>query len=94
MTTADTHRTSRLGEVGRRAENVLAYAGAAQALFAGVMESLVRAGLRLGEGDAQTGIPWVNLAVLLVCVLPKTVGRRTGGTVWRAIAERFGGPKP
>ena len=79
---------------GRRAENVLAYAGAAQAVFAGVLESLVRAGFRLGAGDAVSGVPWVNLAILGVCVLPKTVGRATAGRVWDAIAGRFGGPKP
>lgn len=83
-------RAERRIDGGRRAENTLAYAGAGQALFAGLMESLVRAGVRLGDGPAEAGIPWVNLAILVICVMPKTVGRATAGRAIDAVSSRFG----
>jgi hypothetical protein len=86
-----TCRTERRIEGGRRSENWLAYAGAGQAIFAGIMESLVRAGVKLGDGPVEHGIPWINLTILVICVLPKTVGRHTAGTAIAAIANRFGG---
>ena len=71
---------------GRRAENVLAYAGAAPAAFLGVLEALSHYGL-IGEGPAEVaslgdvvvGLPWFNIIVLVVCVAPKTLGRATVG---------------
>lgn len=85
-------RNERRVDGGRRAENVLAYAGAGQAIFAGILEALVRAGMRLGDGPVEHGVPWVNLSIMLICVAPKTAGRAQVGKIVDAfIAARSGG---
>lgn len=62
---------------GRRAENILAYIGAGQAAFVGVLEGLTHYGL-LGTCKVD-GFPWFNIVALIVCVAPKTLGRATVG---------------
>lgn len=78
---------------GRRAENTLAYIGAAQALLAGTLESLAHAGVRFGSCPPipehwWSHVPWFNVTILLVCVLPKTIGRMSAGKVWEALANK------
>lgn len=80
----------------RHAETWLAYMGAFQALVAGLLESLAHAGIKLGTCPITSEhwwahVPWFNLVVLLVCVLPKTLGRMAAGKVWETLASRFGG---
>lgn len=58
-----------------------------------VAESLARVGFRLGTSDPITGIPWVTLAMVGLCIGPKMIGRATMGTVWTSIAAKFGGGK-
>lgn len=77
-------------DAGRRSENWALYVGTAQAVFAGVTEALVRAGMRFGTGEVDTGMPWVNLTILFVLVLPKTVGRLQAAKVIDAITSRNG----
>lgn len=86
-----THETA-----GRRVENVLAYLGASQAVLAAGLEALTHAGVRLGSCPEPAGswwshVPWFNLAVLFVCVLPKTLGRVTAGKVWETLASKVPG---
>lgn len=77
---------------GRWIENILAIVGILQAALYGTMEALARGGFL--QHNEHAGFPWITLAILGVCVLPKTVGRATAGRVWDAVATRVGAPKP
>lgn len=66
-------------------EDALAVVGIAQAALYGTMEALARGGFL--EHAEHAGFPYVTMAILAVCVLPKTVGRATAGKVWDAIAK-------
>lgn len=52
-------------------------------------EAAARVGFRLGTSEPITGVPWVTLAMVALCIAPKMVGRSTAGAAWRAIAARF-----
>jgi phenylacetate-coenzyme A ligase PaaK-like adenylate-forming protein len=78
----------RQGRASRRIEDALAIAGILQAGLYGTLEALASVGWRLGECAADTGLPWVTLAILFACVLPKTLGRATAGRIWEVIANR------
>lgn len=41
--------------------------------------------------SANAGFPWETGALMLLLILPKTVGRATAGKVWETIAGKWGG---
>lgn len=57
-------------------------------------EALARVGFRLGTSEPITGVPWVTLAIVFLCIAPKMIGRVSAGRAWEFIASRVGGPKP
>lgn len=70
----------------RIVEDILAFAGIIQALFYGGMEALRSAGFKLGDCPTEHSFPWVTIAILAICVAPKTVGRATAGKAWAGLA--------
>jgi hypothetical protein len=63
----------------RLAEDVLAYVGAAQAVFVGTLEAIKSSGFTFGDCEVTTGLPYYNIIILVVLVAPKTLGRATVG---------------
>jgi hypothetical protein len=83
-------------KTGRMIENFLVLVGALQITLAASLESLTHAGVKLGScvefgGPWYNHVPWFNLVVLLVCILPKTIGRATAGKVWETLANKVPG---
>lgn len=70
---------------GELAENVLAYVGAGNAAFVGILEALSHYeifGKPRPSGsvwEVVLNLPWFNIIVLVICVAPKTLGRATVG---------------
>lgn len=76
---------------GQRAENIALYFGLFVAGIGILVESIKQLGLAKGQVCADHWwqmVPWFNLAVLFVCVLPKMVGRQTYGKIWESFASR------
>jgi predicted DCC family thiol-disulfide oxidoreductase YuxK len=86
-----------VAEKGRQAENVSLYFGLGVAALGVLVESAKNLGLVKGAVCAEHWwqmIPWFNLSVLVVCVLPKMVGRATYGKIWENLSSRFGKGNP
>ncbi len=76
---------------GQRAENIALYFGLFVAGIGILVESAKQLGLARGAVCAEHWwqmVPWFNLAVLGVCVLPKMVGRQTYGKIWERALSR------
>lgn len=79
---------------GQKAENISLYFGLGAAGLGVLVESLKQSGLIPGVACAEHWwqmVPWFNLSVLVICVLPKVLGRVTYGKVWEGVAARIGG---
>lgn len=75
----------RLKRRGRAVEDYGMMVALAIAALYGVGEFLIDIGVV--TPPAERRIPWVTLTLCLLCILPKTIGRKTGGQVWLRIAD-------